>query len=117
MFLCSISADFPYIGHMGAPNDFGRKYGQKMIKICQIFFSKNNNLKAVRKLSFIKNGRTEPIFTHFYDMAQGALPQGVGSTLVKVLSKSSPSITVTNILYFWRLAIVPRPAPRQKVIF
>ena len=66
---------------MGAPNDFGRKFGRKNDQNLPNFFSKKSNLKAIRKPSFIKNGRTEPIFTHIYDMAPGPLPLGVGTTI------------------------------------
>ena len=86
MFLCSISADFPYIGHMGASNDFGSKFGRKSDQnLPFFFFPKKNNLKAVEKFSLIKNGRTEPIFTHIYDMTPGPLPLGVGTTIVDSL--------------------------------
>ena len=59
---------------------------EKMIKICQIFFSEKKNLKALRKLSFIKNVHIELILVYIYDMALGLLPLKVGTTIVKMLT-------------------------------
>ena len=81
MFLGYNAAVLHYIGHTGAPNDFGSKFGRKNDQNLPNFFSKKNNLKAIRKPSFIKNGRTEPIFTHICEMAPGPLPLRVGTTI------------------------------------
>ena len=79
---CAVSQRFsPISAIWGLPMILVANLVEKMIKICQIFFSKKSNLKAIRKPSLIKNGRTEPIFTHIYDMAPGALPLGVGTTI------------------------------------
>ncbi len=59
---------------------------EKMIKICQILFSKKNNPKAVRKPSFIKNGRTEPIFTHIYDMASSGNRLDISKSAIKIVA-------------------------------
>ena len=73
---------------MGAPNDFGRKYGrygfrlcavpmilvgnmtEKMIKNYQIFFSEKYIIKTAQKSSFIKIVNIEPILAYVHDMAQ-----------------------------------------------
>ena len=73
---------------MGAPNDFGSKYGRKNDQnLPNFFFPEKNNLKAIRKPSFIKNGRTEPIFTYIYDLVPGPLPLRVGSTIKVKIKK------------------------------
>ena len=116
MFLCSISADFPYIGHMGAPNDFGSNFGRKSDQNLPNFFFQKKQPQSSPETHFHQKRSNRTNFHSYLRHGAGPLHQGVDSTVVKVLSKSSPSITVTTILYFWRLAIVPRPAPRQNVI-
>ena len=80
-FCESSGIDFPYIGHMGVPNDFGRKYGRKNDQNLPNFFSKKRNIKRAQKPSFIKIVPTEPILAYICDMAQMSLPLRVGTTI------------------------------------
>ena len=40
--------DFPYIGHMAAPNDFGSKYDRKIDQNLPNLFPKKKNVKWVQ---------------------------------------------------------------------
>ena len=71
-----------HMDHMGALNEFGRKFGRKNDQNLPFFFSKKKrNIKAVRRRSFMKIVNIEPIFAYICDMAPVPLPLGVGSTI------------------------------------
>ena len=80
-FCESSGIDFPYIGHMGAPNDFGRKYGRKNDQNLTNFFYKQKTFKSAQKNGFIKIGPKLVILTYSLQDMKNPLPLKVAPTV------------------------------------